>query len=353
MVMPETNVLRSSASPKNASPQMAGGGPYTKVSGAKPTVNVTMTNGGPLPPDQRDRNVMLSRPAEPRRVQSVPVEPSPVVAAFEEGAGDAPEAYADQEGPGYVRQGTAPVRPTLQVRMEDGQPVAVDRGAAGAKPMVNIRMDNGKPQVVTGKATPSNVKILTRPTNVGPRATAAAAAARGMGRQVTRRSFQQQLAAPIAQAAPPPLSSDQLLLARHAVDKLAKGGSLDDNNTILAQQTILAIDAALVQQQTQPVAPAPEVVAPAPQQISVGGNRAATGVAPPRRFANRPAQQRIVKAPLAVQMTEDGPVPKTIVTPAQQQTAPQAPAPEAQVVEPADVGQIGDVIDVGDVPADQ
>jgi hypothetical protein len=321
--MPETTVLRSSASPKNVSPHMAGGRNHTQLSASKPIVQVTMANGGPIPPDQKDRNVMLSRPTvQPRRAISQPVSQQAI------------QRVAAAPAVAEIEPQNADAKPMVEIEMDNGRPVprSVGVGTAPVKPMIQIRMDNGKPVVSTGKQTPNNVKILTRPAG-GVGGMGRTNVARGMGRQVRRVPQQPTYVSP--------LSSQQLLLARHAI-ALFTETELDDNTQQLANDTLIAIDAALTEQtavEAQQIAP----------PVVVSNGRPPAGVTAPRRFANRnPAAQRVVKAPIHVKMTDTGPQPQTTLLP------PNPPAEATAVVESEvvevvssqDVGELSDVIDV-------
>jgi hypothetical protein len=57
--MAETTVLKSSASPRNASPSMNGGSAYTQLSATLPMVNVTMTQGQAVQGNQPNKNVVV------------------------------------------------------------------------------------------------------------------------------------------------------------------------------------------------------------------------------------------------------------------------------------------------------
>lgn len=292
--MSESNVLRSSASPKNGSPHMDGGGVHAKVSNPKPPVNVTMSNGGPLPPNQRDRGVVLGKSnngaaqaPQPRRAMPQSTQPQAQFQAAPQAA--APRVGAPQERP----------------------PTSV----GGAKPMVMVNMQNGKPSQGGGNTNPRGSVVILGNGRTGNRPIARRASGGGAFAQASLRAVEAQrqaqgqgqgqalLSAP-AQASSIPLSKEQLMLCRHAVTLYAKSESANELTSEIATSTLETIDALLsgapAQVATEVVADgagAPEEL-PIPQFIS-GGGRAPAGIGAPRRFAsaNQAPVRRVVPAP--------------------------------------------------------
>ncbi len=272
--MSETTVLKSSASPKNASPHMAGGKNHVQIA-PKPMVNVTMANGGPIQQSQKDKNVVLGKPTRAIAVRA--------------SAPNRPQAQAQ-----------------AQRQIDDG---GVPNGGGGggavpgaAKPMISVRMDGGKPRADdnrTNGGNRGNVVLLNR---------GGGAANRPIPRRPSANARSGQAALPAAAPVASSLSADQLMCCRHAVNQYLKSDQVNDMTSDLAKSTLAALDRELEARSNEPE-PAIEdsVTAPARRQVTVGGGSRA-GVSAPRRFGPPTINaqvRRVVPAPVAIAMVDD------------------------------------------------
>lgn len=222
----DSHKLRHSASVKNASPHMNGGGPHIQIQ-KRPVVT---TNDG----------TVIKRPTQ-TQVQGA--------------------------------------RPVLKVRMDNGQPqreVEVSGGTAGrpavrdgvgtnasGKRMIMVRMDNGKPKADNGRSPGGKMQRIALPGRKSPSNDPRFAnlrAQRDRRQQITA-APSRQLADPNAGYAPiSPMSNEQLMLCRYAVKRYAEAES-NELTEALCGSTLKTIDNLLALQQGQESAIEAEVEA--------------------------------------------------------------------------------------------
>lgn len=286
--MSETQVLKSSASPKNASPHMAGGKNHVQIA-PKPMVNVTMANNAAIQQTQKNKNVVVGQPQRAIAVRA-----------------SAPQRQAQPQPPSGGGGG-AP-------------------GNTAPKPMISVRMDGTTPKQDNGNnPNRGNVVLLNRggggPANrqisrrqgTGPfaqRSQAQAAASRGALPAGAGPVVQQ-----VAVAASSGLSADQLMCCRHAVNQYIKdqGESVNEIVADLAKSTLAAIDLELTARANAPQVEAEPIVdpepEPTPRRVAVSSNTR-PGISAPRRFDGRGAApvRRVVPAPAPapIELVDDG-----------------------------------------------
>lgn len=282
--MSETTVLKSSASPKNASPHMAGGKNHVQIA-PKPMVNVTMANNAAIQQTQKNKNVVVGQPQRAIAVRASAPQRQQQPELGDGGGGGAP-GNSPAVAPG------AP-KPMIQVRM-DGKTPKVDSGSNG--------INRGNVVILNRGGGQANRQIARRQGN-GPfaqRSQAQAAQARAAlpaGRGPVMQPVQTTSG----------MSADQLMCCRHAVNQYIKdqGEGVNEIVADLAKSTLAAIDAELgarANYESAIVEPEVEVEVevqvPQRRQVTAGGG-ARSGVAAPRRFDGRGAApvRRVVPAP--------------------------------------------------------